>query len=272
MQELKQKHFDPVWHSHSEYQLFLVLEGTGTRFIGDSIKSFGPGELIFTGPHVPHLWRCDEIYFAKKSNTCAHGIVVYFNGNFLGDHIVVKDEMSALKKLFSRSMRGIEYYGRKKAIVSDMLRELPALQGLPSVISLLQILDILAGCKEFNYISSREHTGAIREHESNRLNMVYAYVLKHFRQKITASDMVSMLHMTPTSFSRYFSGKNNKSFSKFLQEIRIKHACKLLTETEMPVTEIAYECGFNTISNFNKQFKEMMYKKPLEYKREFMAL
>lgn len=272
IRHLQEKHFDPVWHAHSEYQLFVVLEGTGTRFIGDSIKAFKPGELIFTGPHLPHLWRSDEIYFNKKSSVQAEGIVIYFNENFLGDHIMDKEEMAVLKKFFTKSMRGLEFYGQKKAVVISLMQELTGLHGIQSVIQLLRILELLAGSREYHYISSKPYEDVFNEHETDRLNIVYEYVLKNFRQKIMLEELAGLLHMTPTSFSRYFTMKNNKPFSRFVSEIRIKHACKLLTESEASIEQICYECGFNTLSNFNKQFKEIMLKKPTQYKKEFMSL
>jgi AraC-like DNA-binding protein len=272
IRHLREKHFDPSWHAHSEYQLFVVQEGTGTRFIGDSIKAFRPGELIFTGPHLPHLWRSDESYFEKNNDLKTDGIVIYFNENFLGDHIMEKDEMVVLKKLFSKSMRGLDFYGPKKTQVIKMMQELTQMQGIQSVIQLLSILEILAGTKEYHYISSITYDDSFNQHETDRLNTVYEYVLKNFRQKILLEELAGLLHMTPTSFSRYFTMKNNKPFSKFVAEIRIKHACKLLTETEDSIEEICYDCGFNTLSNFNKQFKEIMLQKPTQYKKEFMSL
>jgi AraC-like DNA-binding protein len=104
------------------------------------------------------------------------------------------------------------------------------------------------------------------------MNLVYEYVFKNFRNKVTLEEVAALLHMTPTSFSRYFSIINNKPFSRFLAEIRIKHACKMLIENTDTVSNICYESGFNTLSNFNNQFKEVMSKTPLEYKREFMNL
>jgi AraC-like DNA-binding protein len=271
IRHLHEKHFDPVWHAHSEYQLFVVLKGTGTRFVGDSIKSFHAGELVFTGPHLPHLWRSDEAYFHNKSSLSAEGIVIYFNENFLGDHIMEKEEMASLRKFFARSMRGLEFYGQKKTLVIRMMHELLQLEGIRSVIHLLDILDILANTNQYHFISSLTYD-VFNENETDRLNIVYDYVLKNYRQKITLDDLAELLHMTPTSFSRYFTMKNNKPFSKFLSEIRIKRACKLLTETEDSVEEICYECGFNTLSNFNKQFREIMHQKPTQYKRQFMSL
>ena len=272
IRHLEEKHFDPVWHAHSEYQLFVVLEGTGTRFIGDSIKSFRPGELILTGPHLPHVWRSDEIYFEKSSSSRTSGIVIYLNENFLGDHILEKEEMIAIKKLFTKSMRGLEFYGPKKPEVIRMMKELLGLQGIPSVILLLQILEILTGTKEYHYISSRAYDDTLEEHETDRLNQVYEYAFKNFRKKVLLEDLADLLHLTPTSFSRYFTMKNNKPFSKFIAEIRIKHACKMLIETDESIAQICYDCGFNTLSNFNKQFKEIMQKKPTQYKKEFMSI
>lgn len=272
IRHLEEKYFDPVWHAHSEYQLFVVLQGTGTRFIGDSIKAFRPGELIFTGPHLPHLWRSDDVYFEKKSYLTTSGIVIYFNENFLGDHIMEKEEMVMLKKLFTKSMRGLDFYGQKKLQVVKMMQELTQMQGIQSVIHLLRILEILAGTKEYHYISSKAYDDVFNQNETDRLNQVYEYALKNFRRKILLEELADLLCMTPTSFSRYFTMKNNKPFSKFVAEIRIKHACKLLTETEDSIAQICYECGFNTLSNFNKQFKDIMLKKPTEYKEEFLSI
>ena len=272
VRRLQENHFDPIWHAHSEYQLFVVLEGTGTRFIGDSIKAFKPGELIFTGPHLPHLWRSDEAYFAKKTSLKTAGIVIYFSEHFLGDHMMDKEEMIALKKLFDRAGRGLEFFGRTREQIISMMQELTAMQGLQSVIQLLHILATMAGTKEYDYISSRAYELENNPGETDRMNIVYDYVLKNFRRKILLEELSELLHMTPTSFSRYFTTKNNKPFSRFVSEIRIKHACKLLTETDAPIAHICYECGFNTLSNFNKQFKEFMLKKPAEYKKAFLSI
>ena len=272
IRHLRENHFDPVWHAHSEYQLFLVLKGTGTRFIGDSIKAFHPGELIFSGPHLPHLWRSDDSYFRKKSTSYSEGIVIYFNENFLGDTVMEKEEMLALKKLFVRSRRGLDFYGPKKTRAIQLMQKLTEMQGLQRVIELLKILELLAGTKEYHYISSIAYEDVFDQHEADRMNLVYDYVFENFRQRILLEDLAALLHMTPTSFSRYFTMKNNRPFSKFVSEIRIKHACKLLTETEDSVEQICYECGFNTLSNFNKQFKEVMQQKPMQYKKEFLSL
>jgi AraC-like DNA-binding protein len=268
VRELHDKHFDPVWHAHSEYQLFCVLEGTGTRFIGDSIKSFGAGELVFTGPNLPHLWRSEEAYFDRNNALQTRGIVIYLNEHFLGEDILEKEEFVLLKKLFNKSMRGLEFHGNKKTTVIQMMQELCGLHNIESFIHLLRLLTILAGCKEYNYISPLAYENPLKQRETDRMNIVYEYIFKNYLKKVTLEDVAALLHMTPTSFSRYFSMLNNKTFSRFLSEIRIKHACKMLMETEASVSDICYDSGFNTLSNFNNQFKEVMSKTPLAYKKE----
>lgn len=272
VRHLVDPHFDPVWHAHSEYQLFLVLQGSGTRFIGDSITHFGPGELVFTGPHLPHLWRSDEVYFRQGSPLKVEGIVLYLNEHFLGKNILEKTEMAALQKLFGRSLRGLQFYGTVRSRVVGMMEQLLHLNGLASIILLLQILDLLANTQEYAFLSSRSYEQEETEPEHDRVNLVYAYVLRNFKNKISLEEMAALLHMTPTSFSRYFTTKTGRPFSRFLAEIRISHACKLLTNTEATVSQVCYECGYSTLSNFNKHFREIMHQNPVQYKREFLSL
>lgn len=269
---LEDQYFDPVWHSHSEYQLFVPLEGTGTRFIGDSIKAFKPGELILTGANLPHLWRSDEAYFEKNSVLKIRGVVIYLQESLLGEHLMAKDEMVQLKKLFKRSSRGLEFYGNVKKQVITMMNELVQLTGLESFIHLLKILNLLSSTKEYHYISHNEYVDPFKENETDRMSNVYEYILKNYRKKIHLNELADMLCMTPSSFSRYFAAANNKGFARFITELRIKHACKLLTETDLSVAMISEKSGFKTLSNFNKQFRDEMKKKPSDYRKEFLNI
>ncbi|WP_175268959.1 AraC family transcriptional regulator [Mucilaginibacter humi] len=269
---LEDQYFDPVWHSHSEYQLFVPLEGTGTRFIGDSIKAFKPGELILTGANLPHLWRSDEAYFEKNSVLKIRGVVIYLQESLLGEHLMAKDEMVQLKKLFKRSSRGLEFYGNVKKQVITMMNELVQLTGLESFIHLLKILNLLSSTKEYHYISHNEYVDPFKENETDRMSNVYEYILKNYRKKIHLNELADMLCMTPSSFSRYFAAANNKGFARFITELRIKHACKLLTETDLSVAMISERSGFKTLSNFNKQFRDEMKKKPSDYRKEFLNI
>jgi len=272
VKHLEEHYFDPVWHSHSEYQLFVPLEGTGTRFIGDSIKTFTPNELILIGSNLPHLWRSDEAYFEKHAPLRVKGIVIYLQESFLGEHLMLKDAMLQLRNFFKKSSRGLEFHGKVKTTVIEMMKELLNLTGLPALIHLLKILNLLAETKSYNFISHNEYIEPFKKDEADRMNSVYEYILKNYRKKINLNEVADLVCMTPTSFSRYFASANNKGFSKFITELRVKHACKLLTETELSVAAIAERTGFKTLSNFNKHFKDEMKKKPTDYKKEFLQI
>jgi AraC-like DNA-binding protein len=270
VKELIAPAFDSNWHFHSEHQLFVVLEGTGTRFVGDSIKPFKESDMVFTGPNLPHLWRSEDAYFNKANNLRTHGIVIYFQENFLGDSLMKKEEMERIRVLLQKAVYGLEVKGETNWIITQMMKELVHLQGVPSLIQLLKILDILTNSPDCYTIAHSGYINQYKEDETVRMTKVYEYVMQNFRQKISLDEVAALANMTPSSFSRYFKARANKSFSNFVSEIRVGNACKLIHEQEMNIAQVSYECGFNTLSNFNKQFKEITGKNPLKYKDEYL--
>jgi AraC-like DNA-binding protein len=271
IKDLIAPHFDPIWHFHPEYQLFLVLEGRGTRFVGDSIKPFKENDLVFTGPNLPHLWRNDEGYFDRANEFLTHGIVIYFQENFLGGSIQQKEELEKIHLLFQRSGRGLEVLGETNQLVRQMMMDQVGLKGVESIVQLLKILDALAQSHDCHPIANAGYVNLNKESESDRMNKVYAYVMQNFRQKISLEEAAAIANMSLSSFSRYFKSRANKSFSDVLSEIRIDYACKLLTDPDANISQVCYESGFNTLSNFNKQFKDVTGQTPLQYKKEYLA-
>ncbi|WP_114783013.1 AraC family transcriptional regulator [Botryobacter ruber] len=261
-------YFDPNWHFHPEYQLFYAQEGRGTRFIGDNIKQFKEGDLVLMGPDLPHLWRSNNEYFDKNNDLRTRGIVVYFSEDFLGDAIQQKEEMKEILHLFHRSKRGLEVTGATNALVGEMMIALTQMKGVVSVIQLLKILHILSQSTDCHPITNAGYVNLNKESEKDRMNRVYAHVLKNFDKKISLEEVAAIANMSLSSFSRYFRSRANKSFSDFLSEIRIGHACKLLSEEDQNISQVCYESGFNTLSNFNKLFREITGKTPLQYKKE----
>lgn len=265
---LKQPIFDPNWHFHSEYQLFLVLKGSGTRFIGDNIKPFKAGDITFTGPNLPHLWRSGQETEPIADST-ATGIVVYFHEDLVGEHLLHKEEAIRLKQLFNMSLRGIDVHGKTAQTISQMLFNLTSLDGFEAIIVLLKILNCISQSDELQLLASPGYTNSLKEGDTQRMNKVYAYVMKNFQKKISISQMAELTNLTPTSFSRYFKAHANKTFTEFVTEIRIGHACKLLIENKMDVSQSCYESGFQSLSNFNRHFKLITKRTPMLYKREY---
>ena len=269
VQELKQPFFDPNWHFHPEYQLFMVIKGKGTRFIGDHVKTFQEGEITFLGPDLPHLWRSDPEEVESKNNCCAEGIVVYFQENFIGNGLLYKEEGIKLRQLFDKSLRGFDVKGKTAEEVKQRLLELPGQEGFDAVMGLLHILNSLSQTDEIELLASSGYRNTLKESDSGRMSRVYAYVMKNFKNRIPISDVAAIASMTPTSFSRYFKTHTNKTFSEFVSEIRIGHSCKLLIEKKMNASQACYDSGFRTLSNFNRQFKATTGKTPREYKKRY---
>ncbi len=269
MQELTAPHFDPNWHFHPHYQLFTVEEGTGTRFIGDNIQPFEPGDTVFLGPNIPHLWRSDPPYFQASSELFTKGIVVYFTEDFLGNDFFKRPEMHGLQSFFTDATRGYEITGSLKNHIRERMHKLLQASGFQAILQLLSILDDLAHAEECQPIASLGYVNTHKVSETERMQKVHDYVLDHFRQEIRLDEMASLAGMSPSAFCRYFKTRTNRTFSEFVSEVRIGYACKLLIEGKFTVTQICYESGFNTISNFNRQFKEITTLTPAQYQKAY---
>lgn len=270
--ELKEPHFDPNWHFHPHYQLFTVLEGVGTRLIGDSIQHFEPGDTVFLGPDLPHLWRSDKAYFEPGCLLTTHGVVIYFTEDFLGEGFFGKTEMFALSSLLNKSMRGIQYHSATRDHVIREITSLAMMKGFDRILRFLHLLHFLSVNEDFEYITSLNYTNTHKISETERMQKVNEYVLKHFREEIRLSEIADIVNMSESAFCRYFKNRTNKTFSAFVSEVRIGNACKILSKEKVNVSQACYESGFNTLSNFNRQFREVTGKTPSDYQKQFTLL
>ena len=271
IQELIAPYFDVNWHFHSEYQLFVVLKGRGTRFVGDRTSSFKEGDLVLTGPNLPHLWKNDKAYHDPTNGLETHGIVIYFPHNFLNNSVFELEELEGIAKLLQLSKRGIEVVGETNLLITQLMQELLELKGLARFQQLLHLLEVLAQSQDYQLITDAGYLNTNKESEKDRMGQVYEYVMQHYSFKITLQEVAQLCNLSVSAFSRYFKSRVNKPFSDFLTEVRISHACKLLHESDQNISEIAFSCGFYTLSNFNKLFRERLNKSPKEYRKEFQA-
>jgi AraC-like DNA-binding protein len=265
IRSLEDPMFDPTWHFHAEYQLFTVLKGRGTRFIGDNISPFKDGDLTFTGPNLPHLWQSTM----DKNETQSKGVVVYFKEDIFSDELLHKEESIKIKQFLKKSLRGIEVSGDTSVSVQKMLVSLLELKGFDRVLQLLKIIHVLSESEDVQEIASAGYTNSLKGGDTARMNRVYTHVMNNFKRKIAISELAELTNMTTTSFSRYFKVHANKTFSEFLTEIRIGHACKILIEDKIDISSACYESGFQTLSNFNHQFKKITKRTPLAYRKEY---
>ncbi|SHK00381.1 AraC family transcriptional regulator [Pseudozobellia thermophila] len=265
-------HFNPIWHFHPEFQISYIAEGEGTRFVGDHVHNFTVGDLVLTGPNLPHLWRSDAPYFEPDSTLNTRGLVIYFDHDLLSGSLLEREEFYTINKLIENAYRGIEFYGDTPGQIYKLLLEIADERGFKRIIKLLEILDILANSKEYTLLASPSYTNSFKGGDSEKMSMVYDYVMSNFKNRISLDEVAGMLNMTTSSFCRYFKPRANKTFTRFVNEIRIGHARKLLLEDNFNISQISYECGFNALSNFNRQFKAITELSPHEYRQMFLEI
>lgn len=253
-----------VWHHHPELELVLVSQSTGTRFIGDSIEKFGPGDVVLIGKDLPHMWLNDDIYFKDRSDLMAEAIAVHFKEDFLGTGIFSAPEMRHIGALLQRASQGIKFETVSSEILGK-INGLTALEPFEKAIGLLQILHKLALNHDYKLLSGKGFSNSFGTGGDKNMDKANAFIFKNFNTPIGSKDIAKVLEMNPSAFSRYFKRIHRKTFTKYLNEIRIGYACKLLMEEKNNVTAVCYESGFNNISNFNRQFKQIMGMSPSDY-------
>lgn len=261
-------YYPTPWHYHPEYELVLVTESTGTRFIGDQIKDFAPGDLALIGPNLPHLYRNDKAYYQDSSGLRASSIVVHFLEDSFGYDFLKLPEAARLRQLFQHAARGMDITGETNKRVAALLHRLVQLEGLSRWLKLIEILHVLAESTEFDFIASHAMQGR-HEKDPDRLSKVMEHVLHSFQADISLEDTAESVNMSAAAFSRYFKHRTRKTFSSFVAEIRLGHASKLLQEDQRSIAEICFDSGFNNLSNFNRQFKKRYGLTPKEFKRRF---
>ncbi|MEM6629410.1 MAG: AraC family transcriptional regulator [Bacteroidota bacterium] len=253
-----------VWHHHEELELVLVQQSTGVRFVGDSIEKFRAGELVLLGKNVPHMWLNDDLYFQEGSSLSVEAVAVHFKQDFLGADFLQVPEMQLIAKLLSLATRGIKFSNPSQQLL-HILNQLPNLDNTSQVIEMIDILRQLSLHQDIQFLSSSGFINTYQKTENRRLDRMYKFIFQHFNTPIGASEIAEHIGMNKAAFSRFFKKLHRKPFTKYLNEIRVGYACKLLLEEQESITSIAYLSGFNNISNFNRQFKLIKGMSPSSY-------
>jgi AraC-like DNA-binding protein len=264
-------HINNRWHYHVEVELIHFKKGEGTQFIGDSIKRFKPGDVVIVGSNLPHYWRFDDIYFEENTKAHADVRVSHFCENFWGDQFLYLPENQNIKTILERARRGLQIVGKTRQKVAELLEELLDADGPQRILLLIEALNTITSCKQLIPLSSLGFKHDFLESENERINSIYEYSLKNSKRKIQLEEIASVANISPNSFCRYFKSRTRKTYSQFLIEIRVGHACKLLIENNLSIKQLCYESGFNNFTSFHKYFKMITGKSPLNYQKEFTA-
>lgn len=256
--------FLKIWHYHPELELVLIKKSTGTRFIGDSIEKFEEGEVVLIGENLPHMWLNDEVYFKESSNLISEAIAIHFKKDFLGSSFFETPEMKQISELISRAKRGIKFTNLQDHEIEQIIN-LQHLKGFEKAITFVRILNMLAAHRSFEFLSSVGFISSFNKTDNKNLDAIYEYIFQNLNKPISLNEIAKVAFMNPSSFSRFFKRVHRKTFSEYVNELRVGFACKLLLEGKYSVTDICYECGFNNLSNFNRRFKKITNFSPTGY-------
>lgn len=258
--------FGSLWHYHPEIELHYLIKGEGVRFIGDSIGNFQQDDMILMGSNLPHTWKCN---MAGQSDAHVEALVLHFHPECLGKDFLNYSETQGILKLNELAKNGLIIKGASKARIKDILWKMKQESGLNKIIHLFSIFQIVLENQEFEVLSNSVEYSKLNKLDGSRIDKIYSYTLKNFREKIGIEDVAKLANLSMTSFCRYFKLTANKSYFDFLTEIRLNHACRLILETDYTIQHIALESGFENTSNFYRHFKNFKGITPKEYKAYF---
>ncbi len=254
------------WHQHPEYELVLITRGAGLRMIGDNIDRFKKSDLIFLGPYLPHEWRCDEKYFGQSGTFLGEGIVIQFSQDSFGKQFLELPENSYLKSFFSKARQGCQIFGTSRDNIISVMNKMITMESTERLYALFSIFNYFSDLKEFRLLSSPAFMGSFKANAKEPIQKAVQYILQNFQKQVKISDLLEISNMSSTTFFNSFKKMYRMTFKRYLLNIRIGYACRLLGEETMNISEIAYECGFENLSNFNRQFRVIKNCSPREYK------
>lgn len=261
-------YYERPWHFHKEFELVLITKSTGKKFIGNKVSQFEAGDLTLIGSDVPHLFRNDDFHYDLANKMMASSIFIHFTEDFLGEKFFQIPEMIRVKHVLDKSSLGLNIVGSLQKNIVEQLHEMDSQNPSKRLITLLEILLSLSNSSDIQTILpvgfSANHHG-----DTDKINKVFEHIMQNYKQEIYVTDIANELNMSVASFSRYFKNHTRKTFSDYVTEIRISHACKLLMENNHSVSEISFMSGFENMSNFYRHFKKHIGVIPKDYKNMF---
>jgi len=252
-------------HSHKNFELNYILNGWGTRFVGDSIESFARGDLVLIGPDLPHCWEIQGVSHGNHPEC----LTIHFHENFIGQKLIQSPELSPIYDMFRESFLGIQFYGEEVIDVSYILHKMLKSNNLRRLIYLLEIFEVLTRTDQRKKLARPGFMEKTDNPESEKLKRVYEYILVNFSKKVRLDDVASLCYLSPSAFCRFFEKSTGKPLFTYLKEVRIGYACKLLQESDLSISDICYQSGFNNLAHFNNQFKEICTVTPGQYRKNF---
>lgn len=251
--------FEVLWHFHPEIELTLITEGSGTRIVGDSIENYAPGDLTLIGSGLPHT------YASSPDSEVHEAVVVQFRDDFLGPEFLGRPEFSMIKDLVTTAALGVNLVAGEG--LTSSVRSLGIGSPATRTLALLRLLATVADEPGIRTLTTTATPQPMRSGAKDRVDAVYAHVAANYTRPVHLAEVAKAAHLTPPAFSRFFRRRFGRTLTDYVNELRIAAACRLLSESDLPIAEIAARSGFQNLSNFNRRFRRLKGIAPRQYRQ-----
>ncbi len=261
------KEFDFPLHCHEEFELNFIQNAMGAkRVVGDHVEEIGNTELVLVGPNLQHGW-----FTNKCKGKIINEITIQFHRDLFDEKFLHRNQMSFIRTLFQRSYRGVLFSEATTLSIMPRLIQLQQKHGFDSVLELMSVLHDLSTSRNLRTLSDVSFNTDTPSYNSRRIQNIMAYLNNNFNENITLGDAAKIAGMAEVSLSRFFKTRTGKTFIDTLNEVRLGHATRMLIDTTNSINEVAYKCGFNNMSNFNRIFKKKKDSTPKEFRQAYTS-
>ncbi|MEL7118053.1 MAG: AraC family transcriptional regulator [Bacteroidota bacterium] len=261
-------YFYPQLHYHPEFQLTAIVKGEGIFYAGNNMTSFEEGDVLITGPNIPHLLKNSELYWGEESPG-VKGVLLFFDEYSFGNQFFDLKEMRQLKAFLKDCNRVFKAEGEFKKQIFQKIITCTTLKNETLVINFLEILSLLNKSDKY-FLNNEQYRLILNENEGDRLNKVLEYTFQNYAQDIMIEDVAKIAFLSRSQFSYFFKLHTGKTYIQFLNDLRIENACILLKNTKHTIEQICYEVGFKNVSNFVRQFKKSKACTPSVYRKSWI--
>lgn len=259
------RYFDRSWHHHPEYELLLITNGFGQRFVGDHSEQFKEGDLVLMGPRLPHAWISDPVFREPSSEKICRSVYIQFKASLFDSGFENLNELRGVQKLLQRSKRGLKVTGSLKDSIIGSITELPDMDPLERLLGLIRILDMINSSPN-KTLASEDYLEEKIFFKSRRMTRIHHHLVENYRRDVSLDEAAGLVNMTRTSFCRFFKNQTGSTYTYYLNRIRIDFARRLLQNTEMHIKEVGYDCGFSSIPYFHQTFKRFTGISPRQFR------
>lgn len=260
-----------TWHYHNNFEISFITEGAGKRIVGDSIVEFQPGDLVFLGKNLPHVWipEKDQGIWLNRN---LEMVFLQFTSDILCQHLLSLPEFVNVQKALVLSERGVQITGSTLNKVSEVMLQMPYMKEFDRMIHFLKIMDMIGRSESLIHLASKEFLITRFSSTNKRIATIHEYFMNNYREEIDLENLARMVNMAEGSLCRFFKQNMGVTIFEYLNKIKVDFACKFLMDPELSVFEVCIDSGFNNLSHFNKQFRKYTAVSPLEYRKKFKSL